>query len=412
MKHPSQNWAGYAIAAAAGLALAAPAVAAEKGAAYFKGKTVEWIVTTAPGGGHDFWGRLLSNTMEKKLPGSTFVVKNRPGAGHIIGVNLIYSSTPNGLTMGNFTTGLAYSQVLKKKGIRFDLAKMSWLGKLASEPRTMSVAKNSPFKNFEDILKSKRVLKFSASGVGSGSYTDSFMVGQAFGLPYRIITGYSGSQSALAMLRGEVDILMGSEDSALAYQRAGQLRIVMQVGGGVKGVQDGRDYANNPQAKAVMRLLSQMGALSRIAAGPPNIPADRLAALRAAFKASTEDAEFRAAAKRAGRSIEPAFGEDVQKMIVALMDQPPEIVDLLKKLSTVKVDMIQHVGPVTQIKRGGRQVYISNKGKEVFAKISGSRTRVTVDNKKAKRKAIKKGMTCTFTYPRANAEAKKVDCKS
>ena len=412
MNNFSRNLTGLALVAGVGLALTTPATAADKGAAYFKGKTVEWIVSTAPGGGHDFWARLLSNTMEKKLPGSTFVVKNRPGAGHIIGVNLIYSATPNGLTVGNFTTGLAYSQVLKKKGIRFDLAKMSWLGKLASEPRTMSVAKDSPYKTFEDILKSKRMLKFSASGVGSGSYTDSFMVGQAFGLPYRIITGYSGSQSALAMLRGEVDILMGSEDSALAYQRAGQLRIVMQVGGGVKGVQDGRDYAKNPQAKAVMRLLSQMGALSRIVAGPPNIPADRLAALRVAFKASTADAEFQAAAKRAGRSIEPAFGEDVQKMIVALMDQPPEIVDLLKKLSTVKVDMVQHVGPVSQIKRGGRTIFIKHKGKEVSAKVSGSRTRITVDNKKAKRSAVKIGMTCTFTYPRAGAEAKKVDCKN
>ncbi len=412
MNHFSRNLTGLALVAGVGLAFATPVMAAEKGAAYFKGKTVEWIVSTAPGGGHDFWARLLSNTMEKKLPGSTFVVKNRPGAGHIIGVNLIYSAAPNGLTVGNFTTGLAYSQVLKKKGIRFDLAKMSWLGKLASEPRTMSVAKDSPYKTFEDILKTKRVLKFSASGVGSGSYTDSFMVGQAFGLPYRIITGYSGSQSALAMLRGEVDILMGSEDSALAYQRAGQLRIVMQVGGGVKGVQDGRDYANNPQAKAVTRLLSQMGALSRIVAGPPNIPADRLAALRAAFKASTEDADFQAGAKRAGRSIEPAFGEDVQKMIVALMDQPPEIVDLLKKLSTVKVDMVQHVGPVSQIKRGGRTIFIKYKDKEVSAKVSGSRTRITVDNKKAKRSAVKIGMTCTFTYPRAGAEAKKVDCKN
>ena len=100
------------------------ALAAEKGKAYFNGKTVEWIVTTAPGGGHDFWARLASNTMEKKLPGSSFVVKNRPCAGHIIGVNLIYAAPPNGLTLGNFTTGLVYSQVLKQKGIRFDLAKM------------------------------------------------------------------------------------------------------------------------------------------------------------------------------------------------------------------------------------------------------------------------------------------------
>jgi len=55
------------------------------------------------------------------------VVKNRPGAGHIIGANLVYNAKPNGLTLGNYTTGLAYSQLINTKGIRFDLAKMSFM---------------------------------------------------------------------------------------------------------------------------------------------------------------------------------------------------------------------------------------------------------------------------------------------
>ena len=51
------------------------------------------------------------------------------------------------------------------------------------------------------------------------------------------------------------------------------------------------------------------------------------------------------------------------------------------------------------------------KGKEVRAKVSGSRTKITVNGKKAKRKAIKKGMTCTFNYPGPGEEAKNIDCK-
>jgi hypothetical protein len=186
----------------------------------------------------------------------------------------------------------------------------------------------------------------------------------------------------------------------------------MQVGGNVKGVADARDYAKNPQAKAVMKLLANMGKLSRIAAGPPEIPADRLGALRAAFKESVEDKDFVAAAKRAGRSLEPAYGEEVRKTIVELTNQPPEVVALIKRLSTVKVDMMQHVGPVSQIKNEGRTIFIKHEDKEVSAKVSGSRTTITVDGKEAKRKAVKIGMTCTFTYPRPGAEAKRVDCKN
>jgi hypothetical protein len=73
--------------------------------------------------------------------------------------------------------------------------------------------------------------------------------------------------------------------------------------------------------------------------------------------------------------------------------------------------MVSHTGKVTKTKKGNRRVWISYKGKEVRAKVSGSRTKVTVNGKKVKRKAIKMGMTCTFIYPSAGSEAKKIDCK-
>ena len=72
---------------------------------------------------------------------------------------------------------------------------------------------------------------------------------------------------------------------------------------------------------------------------------------------------------------------------------------------------LRHMGLVTKIKRKGRRVWIDHKGKEVMAKISGSRTKVTVGGKKVKRKAIKLGMNCQFTYPKPGAEAAMVDCK-
>lgn len=397
--------------AALGVVLSGPAGAADQGKAYFNGKTVEWIVATAPGGGHDFWGRLAASSMQKQLPGSTFVVKNRPGAGHIIGANLIYNAKPNGLTLGNFTTGLLYSTLLKTKGIRFDLTKMSWLGKVTSERRVLSVGRKSEFKTFQDMIDSRRVIKFSATGVGSNTHTEAFLLGTAFKIPFRIITGYTSSSAALAILRGEIDAMTGGEDSAASYEKAGHIRNVMMIGGGKPGVADAADYAKTPLAKSVVRLIGAMGTLSRIMAGPPDIPKDRLAALRTAFRASLESPALREAAKKAGRGIEPAYGNEVRDIIVELLNQSPEVMAMLHELSKVEVAMVKHEGKVTKTKRGGRQIFLSHKGKEVWAKVSGSRTKVTLNGKPAKRKAIKVGMTCTFAYPRANAEAKRVDCK-
>src|SRR5258706_4004118 len=72
--------------------MAASTAAAQTGVDFFKGKTVTYIVATAPGGGFDLYGRLVSEYMQKYLPGSTFVVKNVAGAGHLIGANTIYAS--------------------------------------------------------------------------------------------------------------------------------------------------------------------------------------------------------------------------------------------------------------------------------------------------------------------------------
>lgn len=51
-------------------------------------------------------------------------------------------------------------------------------------------------------------------------------------------------------------------------------------------------------------------------------------------------------------------------------------------------------------------------GKKVQAKVSGSRTNITVDGKKAERKAVKMGMNGTFNYPGAGEEAKNIDSRS
>jgi iron(III) transport system substrate-binding protein len=70
-----------------------------------------------------------------------------------------------------------------------------------------------------------------------------------------------------------------------------------------------------------------------------------------------------------------------------------------------------HSGKVVATKRAGRRVTINYKGKKVTARLSSSRTKVTIKGKKAKRKDVKEGMTCTFTYPGPGKVAKKVDCK-
>ena len=120
---------------AAGLMFGTGAANAQTPADFYKGKTLTWIVSTGPGGGHDFYARLILKHMAKLMPDTTLIVKNVGGAGHIMGANMVYHSKPDGLTIGSFSTGLVYGQIVGMQGIQFDLGKMSWIGKASSDTR-------------------------------------------------------------------------------------------------------------------------------------------------------------------------------------------------------------------------------------------------------------------------------------
>src|ERR1700761_4089355 len=127
-------------------------VGAESARDFFKGKTITYIVATSPGGGYDTYGPLVARYMNKYLPDSKIMVRNVPGAGHVIGANTIYAAKPDGLTIGTFNTGLIYLQLLHESGVRFDLAKMSWVGKAASDPRVLVLSKSSGIKDVRQLM--------------------------------------------------------------------------------------------------------------------------------------------------------------------------------------------------------------------------------------------------------------------
>src|SRR4051812_36141253 len=158
----------------------------------FKGKTITYIVATGPGGGYDTYGRLIARYLQKYLPGSRIVVRNVPGAGHIVGANTIYAAKPDGLTIGMFNTGLIYDQLLKRDGVLFDLNRFSWIGKAANDTRVLMLSRTGGFKSVDDLLKAKAPIKFAAAGVGSAAYNDTRILADALHLNVQIVPGFTG----------------------------------------------------------------------------------------------------------------------------------------------------------------------------------------------------------------------------
>jgi tripartite-type tricarboxylate transporter receptor subunit TctC len=308
--------------------IALPALA-QGGADYFKGKTVSYIVATSAGGGYDLYGRLVAEYMQRNLPGSTFVVRNLPGAGHLVGANTIFASRADGLTIGTFNTGLIYNQLVGLPGIKLDLTKMSWIGKATTEPRAIVLAQQSPITTFAEMQANKELLNFATSGVGSANYVETTMLTSALKLPARILTGYNGNDDQLAMRRGEVVGSIGSRSSFDQFVKNGYGRFIAQIGGKDTDVPQLRDLVKDEAALSLIALVQSQGDIARLTAGPPGIPPPVLEALRDAYRKALEDKELQEKAAKLERPVEPGYGDDVLKAIVTALKQPPETVALL-----------------------------------------------------------------------------------
>lgn len=300
---------------------------------FYEEKVMKIIVTTKPGGGYDFYARLLAKFMQKHLPGSTVIVKNIPGAGHIIGTNAIYHSKPNGLTFGTFNRATGITQVGGLKGVKFDVTKMSWLGSPSSEVFGLIV--HNSFKDIDAVLKADNV-RMGTGGYGDLTYITTILFYGMLGQNnYSIGTGYAGSEIALAIMRREVDGNFGSFDSRKVMVENGYGRFVLFIGNrkpsGYENVPFIQDIIKDKKHKPLTDLLIGLNMVGRPFAGPPGIPEDRLSVLRDAFKKSLDDPELLKMAKKADKPIDFTSAEECEAWAKSLLSLPPDIVDRIKK---------------------------------------------------------------------------------
>jgi tripartite-type tricarboxylate transporter receptor subunit TctC len=393
------------------LALSAPA-AAQSAADFYKGRTVTYIVATTAGGGYDAYARLVTEFMQKHMPGTTYTVRNMPGAGHILGANALYASKPDGLTIGTFNTGLVYAQLVKQTGVRFDLTRMSWIGKASSDPKVFVVGTNSDVKTFQDLRNLKETKNMAEGGVGSGSYAESSMLIEALKLNLKIVVGYRGEEDKMAIRRGEALAAMGARSTFEPIAKAGYVRMLFQIGGHETDLPQLDTLVDDPEVKSITALIRSQSDVARFTAGPPNIPKDRLDYLIATFKNALEDPAMREKAAKFGRPVEPAYGETVANYVKAALDQPPSVVTRLTKALDLKAPEMTAKAATIEVRDNGRVIVFTDNGEKVTSKVSSSRSKILVSSKESTGASLKTGMTCDIVYtPGDNNEPKTIACR-
>lgn len=318
------------------------AAAAAPATNFYKGKTVTIIVPASPGGGYDLWARLAAPFMQKYLGAAQVKVENMPGGGTLIGTNQVYNSAPDGLTFGEANAaGDVFAEMAKAAGVQFKIAKFNWLGRADDDPHIIAVHPNSPYKTFDDLVAlkgGKTILHCLASGKGSSDYNAVVITMNAFHVPFQMVAAFKGSHEEKAtFLAGDGDTIAVSA-STIAQLGSSQARVILlsaakpfaKLPGVPTVVQEAEKHHLPTKTVGALRSMAHVMAMGHAFFAPPGVPAERLQALRAAFRKTFQNKDFRAKAKKGGLYIgyePPAFLKNAAEKA---FEEKSEFVPLLK----------------------------------------------------------------------------------
>lgn len=329
------------ITALAAFAASGPIAQAQSPEEFYKGKVVELVVGTSPGGGYDLYGRLVGRAIGRHIPGApVIVVKNMPGAGHLKMTNWLYNAAPrDGTVMGTAPQAIAIEQALGTEGIQYDARRFTWIGRVAPVVEVTYTWHTSATKTLEDARKRETVM----GGSGAASPTVFYLkaLNQLAGTRFSIIPSYpSNNETNLAMMRGEVE--GGSKAwASMKVDNADWLRdkkvniLVQYADARDKDLPDVplmMELGRNEDERSALQLFALGNAMGRSIMATPGIPADRVAALRKAFMATMTDPELVAFTSERKIDFGPALtGEELEKLVERTLAVSPAVVTLAKQ---------------------------------------------------------------------------------
>jgi tripartite-type tricarboxylate transporter receptor subunit TctC len=316
---------------------------------FFKGKQMKIVVGASAGAASDLYARLVANHLPKQIPGKPeIIVQNMPGGGSITAANYVYSvAKPDGLTLGAVTAPIYFAQLLGRKEAQFDWAKFTWIGTPEENDELFFIKSDLPFKTLLELRKASDPPRCGASGVGSTGYYIPKLLEELFSFKLNMVTGYPGAADVdLAVEKNEVHC-RGTTISAFfgrepgkSWAKSGYVRFLVQTG-------DKRNH-RLPDTPTIWELMDQEKVsepkrrLARVILGPgafgrpilatPGIPADRVKLLREAYTKMLKDPEFVAEANKRQWEINPVSGEKLEALAKEVIQQPPDVIERMKKI--------------------------------------------------------------------------------
>ncbi|MFC2059657.1 Bug family tripartite tricarboxylate transporter substrate binding protein [Chloroflexota bacterium] len=298
---------------------------------FYRGKSLRYICWAAPGGGHDLYARLFIPYLAKELGLEQFLIDNIGGGTGIVGGNIVYNNVPRDGSVfgsGSGSSMIAYEVIVGvpdgaqwKSGSEFSIIAI-----IGTPPPLIVATPELPYNSLQE-LKGVKGLKSGATDPITTHAYQGAVFAECMGLDdYKVVVGYGGSPIILtAVFNGEVDLAFMAAETALSNIKAGMVKVI--------GVLDNKRHPVYPNAQAVsevalpgtekwMEMARALAGTTRMFAGPPGMPEDRLEFIRAAFTRVLQNPDFQQEIERRDLYIEGAAvgkeAETVRDIVMAL----------------------------------------------------------------------------------------------
>ncbi|HXV85007.1 MAG TPA: tripartite tricarboxylate transporter substrate-binding protein [Candidatus Binatia bacterium] len=306
---------------------------------FYKGKTIRFIVGYAPGGGYDTYTRAVARHIGKFIPGNpSAVVENMEGAGSLLAANYMFNKAdPDGLTVGNFNSGMVTQQALGSPGVRFDARKFGWIGAPVKGFPACMVMGFTGLRTLDDVLRESAKLKFAGTRAGASGVDLPNMMNALMGTKIKVIAGYKGtSATRLAMQKREAEGICSGWESMRVTARSmldatGDDKLIPFI---IHGKIEDPEVKDLPQFTEVLKGEENIKAFKtwanqydfqRPLVVPPRTPPERLQTLRTAMQKTLTDAQFLEEAEKSKMLIDNVTGKEVEANVEEILSISPEI---------------------------------------------------------------------------------------
>jgi len=321
--------------------LGAQANAQDAVADFYRGKTITIAVGFTAGGGYDLHARTLGRHLGKHVPGNpSIVVKNVPGAAGLILANALANTAPkDGTEIATFDRAIPLEPLVSPDRARFDAIKLNWIGSTDNDVSTCFAWHTATVKTFDDLLRHELVV--GGTGTGGNAHIYPKVLNAVLGTKFKLVPGYPGSAEVLlAMERGETDgfCSMGFvtlEFTKPQWVRERKVNVLVQL-----GITKNRNHLDIPLALDLARTATDRQAIELVVSpnlfarpftAPPDVPPERVRALRQAFNATLADPDYLAEAAARKMQVVLVKGEEIDDVLKRIYSMPRSVMDRVKE---------------------------------------------------------------------------------